>query len=82
MTGGQSTFALDVNAAQGAVRAESLAGADALRDAAVQLPVMAATADELLQHEALLDLIQKASGGKVLWRPVPGPDGDGTHKNH
>ena len=25
-------------------------------------------ADELRQHEAMLDLIQKASGGKTVWR--------------
>lgn len=83
MTGGQSTFALDMNATQGAaVRSDALAGAGALREAAIQLAVTAATAEELRQHEALLDQIHKASGGKVLWRPGPVPDGDGTHKNH
>jgi hypothetical protein len=29
----------------------------------------------------MLDLIHKASGGKVLWRPDQPQDGDGTHKN-
>jgi hypothetical protein len=44
----------------------------------------------LRQHEALLDVIQKASGGKALWRLDSAPfgdgrgdaKGDGTHKNH
>jgi DNA polymerase-3 subunit epsilon len=32
------------------------------------LPVIAPSADELLAHEGVLDLIDKASGGKTLWR--------------
>jgi DNA polymerase-3 subunit epsilon len=81
MTGGQSALALDVNATQGVVpRSDVLAGP--LRDAAIRLTVPAATADELRQHEALLDQIHKASGGKALWRQGAVSDGDGTHKNH
>jgi hypothetical protein len=30
--------------------------------------VTTADADELRQHEAMLDLIAKASGGKAVWR--------------
>jgi DNA polymerase-3 subunit epsilon len=33
-----------------------------------KLPVIQATADELLSHEKLLDEIDKASGGKTIWR--------------
>ena len=81
MTGGQSALALDVNASPGAaVRADALDGT--LRGPGIQLAVPAASADELRQHEALLDQIHKASGGKTLWRPGPAPDSDGTHKNH
>jgi hypothetical protein len=41
-----------------------------------------ANEDELRQHEALLDVIHKASGGKVLWRAGCAPDADGTRKTH
>jgi DNA polymerase III subunit epsilon len=81
MTGGQSAFALDMNAAAGmATRGDALGGV--LREAGIQLPVPAASPDELRQHEALLDQIHKASGGKVLWRQGDVQEGDGTHKNH
>jgi hypothetical protein len=46
------------------------------------LAVPAADEEELRRHEAMLDLLQKASGGKTLWRRTGAPDGDGTHKNH
>jgi DNA polymerase III subunit epsilon len=85
MTGGQSALALDVNATH-AAPARGDAPAGSLRDVAIKLAVPAATADELRQHEALLDRIHKASGGKALWRHSPVPQGDdksdGTHKNH
>ncbi len=81
MTGGQSALALDMNAAAGmASRGDALGGV--LREAGIQLPVPAANAEELRQHEAMLDQIRKASGGKVLWRQGDAPEGDGTHKNH
>jgi len=89
MTGGQSALALDTSAAQRATeRSDALAAA--LRGPGIKLPVSEASAEELRQHEALLDVIQKASGGKALWRletvpPVDGKgagNGDGTHKNH
>src|SRR6185295_10655443 len=89
MTGGQSALALDTSAAQRATeRSDALAAA--LRGPGIKLPVSEASAEELRQHEALLDVIQKASGGKALWRleTVPPGDGkgagngDGTHKNH
>ena len=85
MTGGQSALALDTSAnPASAVRTDALAGA--LRRPGIELPVPEATADELRQHEALLDVIHKASGGKALWRLETAPQsdgkGDGTHKNH
>jgi DNA polymerase III subunit epsilon len=81
MTGGQSAFALDMNAsANAAARRDALGGV--LREAGIQLPVPAASPDELRQHEAMLDQIHKASGGKVLWRQGDAPEGDGTHKTH
>jgi DNA polymerase III subunit epsilon len=80
MTGGQSALALDTGADRSAARIGD--PVSALRAPGIQLPMPVASADELRQHEAMLDLIHKASGGKVLWR-VAGPlDGDGTHKNH
>ena len=81
MTGGQSALALDVNALSGAaVRSEVPAGT--LRGPGIQLAVPAANAEELRLHEALLDQIHKASGGKTLWRLESEPEGDGPHKNH
>jgi DNA polymerase-3 subunit epsilon len=80
MTGGQSALALDMNGGQGLAQADAPTGT--LRDAAIKLPVPEASAEELRQHEALLDQIHKASGGKALWRLASTPDGDGTHKNH
>jgi hypothetical protein len=34
----------------------------------VTLTVTAADPDELQRHEAMLDLINKSSGGKAVWR--------------
>ena len=82
MTGGQSALALDTSAALGAaVRSDTLSVS--LRSPGIQLPVPEPTAEELRQHEALLDVIHKASGGKTLWRMEKGAtEGDGPHKNH
>lgn len=68
MTGGQSALALDAG-----TRAEaSLASAAAvpLRLPGVTLAVPLASADELGAHEAMLDLINKSSGGKTVWRSL------------
>ena len=74
MTGGQSALALDV--ATNAGGTSSLAsGASGLRAPGITLVIPAPSADELRQHEAMLDIIHKASGGKVLWRPAPPADG-------
>jgi len=66
MTGGQAALAL--------MDADTLAcateGARAVRTpvrSAVPLPVIAANAEELQAHEAMLAIITKASGGRCLW---------------
>jgi len=66
MTGGQSALPL-------AEHDEPPRAADGSRPArvpvraAVPLPVLAATAEELQAHEAMLALITKVSGGRCLW---------------
>jgi|SRR5688572_4522681 len=67
MTGGQSALALDTgarsNVAVGAGNAILLS-----RPVGVALNIPSASEDELRQHESMLDLIHKSSGGKALWR--------------
>jgi len=67
MTGGQSALALDVNAGRSEVERASVAAAT-LRAPGVKLAVIAASSEELQQHEAMLDLIHKASGDESVWR--------------
>jgi len=66
MTGGQTKLKL-----------ASSSGSDAdstairrIKRSANKLKVIKATADEITQHEARLDIVEKA-GGKCLWRPQP-----------
>ena len=66
MTGGQTKLKL-----------ASSSGSDAdstairrIQRSANKLQVIKATADEITQHEARLDIVEKA-GGKCLWRPQP-----------
>ena len=82
MTGGQSALALDMNAGRTGEAARASRATATARAPGVTLSVPAATAEELRQHEAMLDLIHKASGGKAVWRAGAAPDGDGTHRNH
>jgi DNA polymerase III subunit epsilon len=88
MTGGQSALALDAGANRGTT-ADSGAIAAAIRVPGIRLAVPLANAEEQRQHEAMLELIQKSSGGRTVWHRVstpPGPDGPGlsdqTHRNH
>jgi len=67
MTGGQSALALDMSGGRGESTRSSV-GAAPIRAPGVSLMVTTADADELRQHEAMLDLIVKASGGKAVWR--------------
>jgi DNA polymerase-3 subunit epsilon len=66
MTGGQGALEL----AEAPLPAHAVDGTRPLRAPlrlGVPLPVLAATAEELLAHEAMLAAIAKASGGRVLW---------------
>ncbi len=64
MTGGQTKLKL---ASSGGSETDSTAIRRVVRSAN-KLKVVKATADELTQHEARLDIVEKA-GGKCLWRP-------------
>jgi DNA polymerase III subunit epsilon len=67
MTGGQSALALDMSGGRGEAARHNVPVAPA-RAPGVALVVAAADADELRQHEAMLDLVHKSSGGKAVWR--------------
>jgi DNA polymerase-3 subunit epsilon len=73
MTGGQSALALDVRAG-GGERSRVSVAVPTLRAPGIQLAVPQPDDEELRRHEALLDVIQKASGGKVVWR-MGAPEG-------
>jgi DNA polymerase-3 subunit epsilon len=62
MTRGQDSLMIDLGAAAGPA-----AGAAPLQEA-LALPVVRAGAAELAAHEAQLQAIDKASGGRCLWR--------------
>src|SRR5688572_31965416 len=88
MTGGQSALALDAGAGRGAL-ADAVVIDGSLRTAGIRLAVPVADADELRQHEDMLELISRSSGGKTVWRRVSSPQGtdspglsDQTHRNH
>jgi DNA polymerase-3 subunit epsilon len=65
MTGGQSALELVETRARVAAIAPTAARP------AGQLPVIEPTAAEIAAHEALLDRIAKASGGRCLFRDAP-----------
>lgn len=69
MTGGQAALSLDPQAAaaglEGVARAFSRDG--------LTLPVIRASAEEMAEHERHLDLIDRMSGGKTLWRRLSSP---------
>jgi DNA polymerase-3 subunit epsilon len=67
MTGGQSALALDMSGGRDQNARQSGVEAPA-RAPGVLLMVTVAAPDELRQHEAMLDLIHKSSGGKTVWR--------------
>jgi DNA polymerase-3 subunit epsilon len=73
MTGGQSALALDMSGGRSQEARNSGATAP-VRAPGVTLMVTAADTDELRQHEAMLDLIHKSSGGKAVWRAASPPD--------
>src|SRR5688572_20674349 len=67
MTGGQSALALAP--AQGEVSAIEVSTIT-VRTPGMSLAVPMANDEELLQHEAMLDLLHKSSGGKAVWRTL------------
>mgnify|MGYP003630193946 CR=1 FL=1 len=71
MTGGQTTLQLSEAGQEegGQARAEGIKRLPAGRR---PLPVLAASADERAAHEAQLDAIAAANGGRVVWRDAPG----------
>ncbi|HEY6126391.1 MAG TPA: DNA polymerase III subunit epsilon [Steroidobacteraceae bacterium] len=73
MTGGQSALALDMSGGRGQGTRHHGTTVPA-RAPGVALAVTAADPDELRQHEAMLDLINKSSGGKAVWRAQVPPD--------
>ncbi|MCB1703409.1 MAG: DNA polymerase III subunit epsilon [Halioglobus sp.] len=70
MTGGQTALQLSESGADndGQTRAEHLVRLPAGRS---PLPVIAATPEEIVAHEAQLQAIAAASGGRLLWREKP-----------
>ncbi len=66
MTGGQSALALDMSGRGQEARTQGVASP--ARAPGVTLSITAADPDELQRHEAMLDLINKSSGGKAVWR--------------
>src|SRR6188768_636211 len=78
MTGGQSALALDMSGGRGESARNTVASAP-IRAPGITLAVAAADADELRQHEAMLDLIAKASGGKAVWRAAGESDAAPEH---
>jgi DNA polymerase-3 subunit epsilon len=72
MTGGQTTFQLsDVssNNGEGGAGGQQIRRLDSKRP---PLPVILASAEERAAHEAQLEAIAAASGGRVLWREISG----------
>jgi DNA polymerase III subunit epsilon len=66
MTGGQSALALESNGRGTEARHQAVTAL--ARAPGIALNVTAADPEELRQHESMLDLIQKSSGGKAVWR--------------
>ncbi|TDG13780.1 DNA polymerase III subunit epsilon [Seongchinamella unica] len=72
MTGGQTTFQLsdnDSGSEDGARRSERIVRLPVDR---ARLPVIEASTEELAAHEAQLQAIAAASGGRVLWHELAG----------
>jgi DNA polymerase-3 subunit epsilon len=68
MTRGQKSLVID---AEDGADSRVVRGAADLR--AFDLAVLCASAEEEAAHEAVLADIDKASKGKTVWRPAPGP---------
>jgi len=70
MTGGQVTLLLDAANHETAPKnaTEQLAETQAVTRSQRSLRVIRATAEELAAHQQLLEVIDKSSGGKCLWK--------------
>lgn len=69
MTGGQAALTL---LAEGGGKAGDAKRKSARRaKVAVEIPILRASAEELLLHEAMLDRISKQAKGKCLFRSPP-----------
>jgi DNA polymerase-3 subunit epsilon len=68
MTGGQATFILSAEADSARIR--SRLEIPALELADVKIAVIEASEEELVAHERLLALLDKASDGKTVWRTL------------
>ena len=68
MTGGQATLSLDRNSPEAGGQASAPRQIDRT---GLNLRVIQATAEELLEHEQQLQLIDKNSNGRTLWRTNP-----------
>lgn len=68
MTGGQATLSLDRNSPEAGGQPSPPRQIDRT---GLSLHVLRATPEELLEHEQQLQLIDKASDGKTLWRTNP-----------
>jgi DNA polymerase III subunit epsilon len=66
MTGGQANLTLSAGADAARSRARQAAPTSA--GAAVRISVIRAAEDEMAAHEQILALLDKASGGKTVWR--------------
>ena len=73
MTGGQVGLALSETTAPIRAANDGQAVVPVLVRGATPLCVVMATEEEALAHESMLKIIAKASGGKLLWTPVPVP---------
>ncbi len=88
MTGGQSALALDMSGGRGA-STRSNAPPRRFARPGISLAVTAADADELRQHEAMLDLIaqgerreSRLAGAAPVGLRRKRPESDRTHRNH
>jgi DNA polymerase III subunit epsilon len=70
MTRGQESLVIDM---LGETTAAGDAAAPRVQIATLALPVIAATADELAAHDAVLDDLDKAIKGTSVWRTQPAP---------
>lgn len=64
MTRGQDALMIDL----GSESAETTAGAEVIDLSRFELPVLSANEQELAEHAAMLEQLDKASGGKTVWR--------------